>query len=360
MRSRGRRERGVALFATGVFLLAMLALAAVVIEVSRLTDTATEVQVVADVGAMGAAVARARGKDEGQAIQAGTDVAMLNFAEGKRVRDSSVAIEAGHYDPTRDPGDRFHVNEDPHNAFRSTVAVRPVRYVMATILNGREATSVEKQAVAVPDCPAAETANFPMTICGDVLHELQPGETCTDQARLGQLVPDDAHSACWTSLGTGSASASAYQALLPTECGGTGGRQLTQGDHIEMQNGEVSGFLQAIQCCIACKDVHKFTIPVVDCSQLNTEDGCNGQAADIIGFATISIASYQDVRVAGGGSNNCKSIYPGCHNPAPDGKISNPTTPESGLYANQTCKTDTGGRGGSRCFGTTTVVLGQQ
>ena len=48
MRSRGRRERGVALFATGIFLLAMLALAAIAIEVSRLTDTATEVQVVAD------------------------------------------------------------------------------------------------------------------------------------------------------------------------------------------------------------------------------------------------------------------------------------------------------------------------
>ena len=338
----------------------MLALAAIAIEVSRLTDTATEVQIVADIGAMGAAVARARGKDEGQAIQAGTDVAILNFADGKRVPNSSVVIDAGHYDPTRDPGDKFHAGENPHNAFRSTVTVRDVRYIMATILNGQSGTNVQKQAVAVPDCPVAQVANFPMTICEDYLREIQPGDACTDQSRFPQLVPDNAHSACWTSLGTGSASATAYQALLPTECGGGGGLQLKEGDHIELQNGQVNSFLQTVQCCVACKDVHKFTIPVVDCSQMTTGGGCNGQAADVIGFATIKVENYQDVFLAGGGDNNCKNVFPGCHNPAPDGKINNPNAPVSGLYTNQTCKTDSGGNGGSRCFGTTTVILGQQ
>src|ERR1051326_5979802 len=265
MRSRGRRERGVVLFATGIFLLAMLALAAIAIEVSRLTDTATEVQVVADVGAMGAAVARARGKDEAGAIQAGTDVAVLNFADGTHVPSSSVLIEAGHYDPARDPGDMFHAGEDPHNAFRSTVTVRNVKYIMATILNGQAGTNVQKQAVAVPDCPTSGTATFPMTICDDYLSEIPPGNSCTDQSRFPQLVPDNAHSACWTSLGTGNASANIYQALLPTECGRNGGVVLNEGDGIELQNGQVNSFLQTVQCCIACKDVHKFTIPVVDC-----------------------------------------------------------------------------------------------
>src|SRR5436190_2966706 len=117
MRNQRPREKGIALVAAGIFMVAMLALAAIAVEVARLTDTATEVQVVADVGAMGAAVARARGKDEGQAIQAGTDVATLNFADGKHVPDTSIVIDAGHYDPTRDPGDKFHAGENPHNAF---------------------------------------------------------------------------------------------------------------------------------------------------------------------------------------------------------------------------------------------------
>ena len=75
---------------------------------------------------------------------------------------------------------------------------------------------------------------------------------------------------------------------------------------------------------------------------------------------THEIASYQDVFLSGGGTNKCRNLYPGCSNPAPDGKINNPNTAQSGLYANQTCRTDSGGSGGARCFGTTTVVLGQQ
>src|SRR5438046_6083714 len=165
MRSQRRNEKGVALVAAGIFMVAMLALAAIAVEVARLTDTATEVQVVADVGAMGAAVARARGKDEAGAIQAGTDVAVLNFADGTHVPSSSVLIEAGHYDPARDPGDMFHAGENPHNAFRSTVTVSNVKYIMATILNGQSGTNVQKQAVAVPDCPTSGPATSPMTLC---------------------------------------------------------------------------------------------------------------------------------------------------------------------------------------------------
>ena len=199
-----------------------------------------------------------------------------------------------------------------------------------------------------------------MTICDDFLHDIPPGDTCTDQSRLPQLVPDNANSACWTSLGSGNANANLYTSLLPKECGGNGGVTLREGDNIQLQNGQVNSFLATVQCCIACKDVHKFTLPVVDCSQMNTGGGCNGQAADVIGFATINIANYQDVFLSGGGNNNCRNTFPGCTNPAPDGRISNPNASATGVYTNQTCKTDSGGSGGARCFGTTTVVLGQQ
>jgi len=49
------RQRGVALALAAIFLAAILAMSAVAIEVSRLTDTATEVQAAADAAALAAA-----------------------------------------------------------------------------------------------------------------------------------------------------------------------------------------------------------------------------------------------------------------------------------------------------------------
>src|ERR1043166_1073142 len=165
-------ERGIALFAAGIFMVAMLALAAIAVEVARLTDTATEVQVSADVGAMGAAVARARGKTETDAIQAGTDVAALNWADGKPVDPNGVLIEAGHYDPAAAPGSKFDPAGTPHNAFRSTVTVSGVRFLTASILNGQSGTNVQKQAVAAADCPSEEVATFPMAVCSAWLDQV--------------------------------------------------------------------------------------------------------------------------------------------------------------------------------------------
>jgi hypothetical protein len=342
----------------GIFIMAILGMAAIAVEVSRLTDTATEVQAAADAAALGASVARAKGQTEGQAIQAGKDMANINYADGRNIPNASVVIDPGNYDPKRATGDKFHANEDPHNAFRATVTMTGVKYILAMILNGQSSTSVQKRAVAVPDCPSTMTADFPMTICDSYVAGIDLGTQCSDQPMLRQLVPDGATSACWTSLGTGSASSSTFKAILPTACGGDGGKVLYMGDDIQLQNGQVNSFLQVVQCCIACKDWHKFTIPVVDCAQMGA-GGCNGQAVDVIGFATINIPSYTDVLLSGGGQNNCRNIYPGCTNPPPQGKINNVNAAVSGVYFNQTCKTESGSRGGSRCFGTTTVVLGQ-
>ena len=356
----GRRsERGFVLVTAAIMLIAVLAVVAIAVEVSRLTHTATEVQVAADVGALGAAVASAKGAMEGLAIQAGRDTASLNFANGAHVPIEAVSIVPGNYDPTRAVGDKFHPGDVPHNGFKATVTLTGVDYIMGTIISSQTSTSVQKMAVAAPDCPSDGVANFPMTICDSYLTEGQPGQQCNDQPRLSQLTPTGGQAACWTSLGTGSASSSAYMALLPQVCGGNGGVDVAVGDAIQLQNGSVSSFLQAVQCCVACKDQHKFTVPVVQCSDISGQNGCNGQASTVIGLATINIASYQDVMLNGGGSNNCKNMFPGCSNPPPDGKIDNVNSPLSGIYVNQTCNAGSGGHGGGRCFGESTVILGQ-
>jgi hypothetical protein len=353
------RERGFVFVAAAILLVAIVAVVAIAVEVSRLTHTATEVQVAADAGALGAAVAYAKGATEGDSIQSGRNVAALNFANGAAVPIGGVSIAPGNYDPTRAVGDKFHQGDTPHNAFKATVTLTDVQYLTSTLISSQASTPVQKTAVAAPDCPSEGVANFPMTICDSYLTEMQPGDQCSDQPRLAQLTPTGGQAACWTSLGTGSASSSAFTALLPQACGGNGGVDVAVGDSIQLQNGSVNSFLQTVQCCVVCKDQHKFVIPVVQCSDISGQNGCNGQSSTVIGLATINIASYQDVMLTGGGTNNCRNIFSGCTGPSGDGKIDNVNSPMSGIYVNQTCEAGTGGHGGGRCFGETTVVLGQ-
>jgi len=354
-----RGQQGFILVAAGILLVAVIAVVAIAVEVSRLTHTATEVQVAADAAALGAAVESTRsGVTEGQAIQAGRTIGSLNFANGAQVPISAVSIQPGHYDPTRAVGDKFHGGELPHDAFKATVTLTGVQYLTSTLISSQASTPVQKIAVAAPDCPSGGVANFPMTICDTYLTETQPGDQCSDRPQLAQMVPTGGQAACWTSLGTGSASSSTFAAVLPEACGGGGGKNVAVGDSIQLQSGAVNSFLQTVQCCVACEDQHKFTIPVVPCGDISG-GGCNGQPSTVIGLATMNIASYQDVMLTGGGTNNCRNIFPGCTGPTGDGKINNVNSPESGIYINQTCNAGTGGHGGGRCFGESTVILGQ-
>src|SRR5262245_57184827 len=110
-----RRRTGSAGMLLGVVLLAVT----LAVEIPRFTDTATEVQIAADVAAMAAVMARSRGNTELQAIQAGMDMGALNFARGKPIDPAGIGIVPGFYDPGATP--RFDPGRMPHNAFRSTV-----------------------------------------------------------------------------------------------------------------------------------------------------------------------------------------------------------------------------------------------
>src|SRR5712664_2122087 len=99
MRSGDRRDRGLALVAGAVWTAAMLALAAIAIEVARLTTVATEVQVASDSAALAAAVALGKNQTTSQAQTAGQNTAAANSADGRLVDVSGVQIDIGHYNP---------------------------------------------------------------------------------------------------------------------------------------------------------------------------------------------------------------------------------------------------------------------
>src|SRR5207247_472267 len=105
MRSGGRRERGLALVASAVWLIAIFTMAAIAIEVARLTDAATEVQVAADAAAFAANVALGNTQTTSLAQAAGKSAAARNFVDGHAVDPDGVQIDIGHYDqdPTVNP-----------------------------------------------------------------------------------------------------------------------------------------------------------------------------------------------------------------------------------------------------------------
>jgi Flp pilus assembly protein TadG len=349
-----KRESGVSLVATGIWIFALIALMAGAIEVARLTDTATEVQVSADAAALGAATAMSRGLSP-QAVTIGQSAAASNFADGRTVDSSGVQIDIGHYDsdPTANP--HFTAACTPGtdcNGARATVTVNNVRFIVASILNGQTGTAVQKNAVAAALCQGSGYP-LPLAVCEQALQQIPQDDTCGPVSGPFTMNPNTGQSACWTSLDASAASSSNYdQGIFPAACGGTPVEAFTQ-EPINLQNGVADSVWKALQCCIACQNLHDFIVPVVDCAAVGN---CN-TAPPILGFATIHIASALDVQHGNGNTqcNNSLSPWGSCG-------VTINNAGSTGITASQICKTDVAGRPGANCINfanTVAPVLGQ-
>jgi len=346
-----RDERGVTLVATAIWIFALVGIAAIAVEVARLTDTATEVQIAADSAALAAALAMTQGQDE---QTWGKNAAAANSADGRAVDRDVVQIDIGRFNS--DPAVNPHFTEGctrnvDCNAARATVTVSDVRYIMASILSGQTATSVQKKAVATIKCPGSAFP-FPMAVCDEALLSIPGDHTCFEGPLPSpfNMSPTFSQNACWTSLGPDPANTSTFLGFFPKQCGGTPPETFL-GENINLQNGEVTPVWKALQCCVQCQKVKDFTVPVIDCPPLPAVPRCNNDLAPVIGFATIHIESGADIDPSGGGVNHCS-----CGNINNDPKI-------EGIKASQTCNDDVGGAPGpTDCtnFGTTVApVLGQ-
>jgi Flp pilus assembly protein TadG len=363
---RTKRTRGVSLVATGMWMVALLALVAAAIEVSRLTDTATEVQVSADAGALAAATAMTRGL-AGQEVTIGQNAAANNFADGKAVPTSGVQIELGHYssDPAANP--HFTTTCTPGtdcNAAKATVTINNVKYILASILNGQASTGVQKNAVAAGLCQGSGHP-FPLAVCNQALASpLSQDNLCLSGTLKSGLTMQSGANACWTYLSAPSQGTSTVQSLFPQVCGGSAPPDfsfVTFGQPLNfVGNPGVSAATWALlQCCIACQPNHQLTVPVIDCPEIATPGGanpCQGSQKTVMGFATLDIS---DVFL--NGNTQCKNVYPGGSclvsvNNVPPGQ-------DKTMAANQVCKPDNSGKpGGASCtnFGNTAApVLGQ-
>ncbi len=356
--SRNRRarrgERGVSLVLGALWVGAIGAVLAIAVEVGRLTDTATEVQVAADAAALAAAEDMVKGGTAGAggtAERAGRDVAERNRADGRAPKDGEVAIEFGNYSVAAGfvPGAAA-------NATRATVTLSdpPVLYVLASILGSGSSTTVTKRAVAKYVCNGTHAPTAPIAIGDCQLHQYTGGQQCSTSGITLTLNPDPTQNACWI------ANPSSDAGWFPPESP-AGGQQapLSVGDSITARNGSMIPIFRDWQTCVetggsACvspgntgSGIHDFVIPVVPCPINNCNNGTT--IGTVVGFATIHVNCPGDI------------ICPGCDKPprVPRGVPGGTASPS--VTFTQICNNDAAGTGGgsgaAECFGSGSVRL---
>ena len=320
------RERGIAMLLAALFLMAIISIFAIALETSRLTATATEVQVAADAAALAAAQNITSGGTTGTAQDAGQRVAGKNTADGRSPAPGDVQIAFGTYTP----GTGF-VAGPPDNAARATVTMQNVRYILASAIGGAS-TSVTKRAVAAYKCNSC-AAPAPMAICDCALTATNPGEPCTTIGS-GSLIqgPNGAQNSCFLSNSSGGG---ADEAWFPSDCFLTGGTGplISSGDSVTLFNGDITPVVRDFQSCFN-QGVKDYVIVVVHCTDSGTctangtctnypGDTCTTNAncchigncnhtGTVVGFATMHVTS-----VNASGNPKFVSLSQVCNNAAP-------------------------------------------
>ena len=297
MKAATRHERGIAMALFALWLAAIVAIAAITIEVSRLSDTATEVQVAVDAAALAGAENLLKGGNVDSAKAAARTVAAQNRTDGRGPGPGDVRLEFGSYTVA----DGFSAG-GADNAVRATVTIHNVRYLLASVFGNGSNTAVTKRAVATYECCGYAQPSAPITIGDCQLQSYLEGQPCSVRGFTLVLQPQQAQNSCWTA-GPGSA-----LDWLPPECGGGRAPLLSAGETIQLKNGNMTPILKDFQDCVD-HGVHDYVIPITRCPIGN----CNDGSATVVGFATMHIDNSSDILATGGGGITFTQI---CNNNA--------------------------------------------
>jgi hypothetical protein len=295
------RERGQALAFVGIAMIMLVALAVIGVDVGRLAFTAAETQSIADAAAT--AAAGAIGAHESDPLAVATAVVQQNYVDarsgsvGSGATDVVKSITPGVWDFETRTFKASTWNDPLVNAARAR-AVATVDNLLAAMI-GFVQSDVERQATAAAGGACTETLAFPVAIEKDAIQQYLDSTDCRniDPTRLFQVPVDNS---CFTSLSGDSASADNEKDLVP-KCGSGGGGGRTQtvsiDDSINLDNGQQTTVLQAIEDCVKAGQ-NEFVVPVV------ADGGCGPHAADVIAFARIIIDHVQST-----GAASLKGIY---------------------------------------------------
>jgi hypothetical protein len=278
-------------------MLTIVGMAVLGVDVGRLTFTANETQILADVGAAAGATAlldyRFNDPSVDPALVARNTVLSNAVAGESAAEGNIISIEYGTFDrATRD----FEVvgGPDEADAIRVRTAAT-VNNLFSPILPGDDNVStVFREAVGSGiQCPSSGQPVMPITF-GDCTFDAFEGPADCSNPPRAILAPDQVDTACWTSLDDSSANSDRTRSMLPAQCcaqcDGAPGPLVSKGDFINVSNGVNASVLQALRGCLQA-GLTDFTIPIVKCDPDGTLK-CN-QAREVVGFAKFRMTRVQ-------------------------------------------------------------------
>jgi hypothetical protein len=277
-------------------LLTFFGLTVVGVDIGRLAFTAAEVQTVADAAATAGAKAILDERDPDTDARL---VASMNKMDGTATASQDLDVRIGRWDfdtscPTPDTalcGCAFTEGDTPTNVV-CAVANRQVTNIWASIL-GSPATRVTKRAVAAVGPPCSGRPALPLAL-GDC-----PGmfpEDCMDDACMPTRTHDSTvDNSAWTGF-TDGASQSTILDFFPAPCGGgVESPLISEGDPINITNGQLTPLYNAVQCLVCQEHMTEFLVPVIECPNGNFT-----QSKAVTGFATVTIERIRFTGSSGG------------------------------------------------------------
>jgi len=292
-----RRGQALPGFVIGMF--AFLGLSAGAVDISRHAFTATELQNLADAAA--SAAAKAAGNN-GSAYSAAQSLSNVNTVNGQHIALSSGDVLVGHYN-----GGNFTAGGTPANAVRVT-ARTTLNNIMSGFL-GYPTSTISRTATATIVSLGGGIPTMPIAI-----GESYWMNCITYGCEQPQIVrvPDPADNAGWTGFYE-SASQSTVADYIPSSfgCWGNnagGGEQapyITVGSIITVGNGQGSA-MDRVQCYVCLHPAqNNFLVPVVK------DNGPFNQSAEVVGFATIVVDSFEYSGGSGATTRTCSNFWQG-------------------------------------------------
>jgi hypothetical protein len=290
-------QRGAIAALTGILLLTLVGMTVVGVDVGRVAFTATEVQTVAEVGALGYARAMLRNQVAGSAVRNpasdALEVVSGNSIDGQAASASNIAsYTTGTWNFTTRS---FTAGGTDPNAVEATGVATVENLFAALPVFSSPTSTVTKTATAAVSCPDVAHV-FPLAV-GDcsLFDPFRSSDDCDDLPELFQQPRDNS---CWTTLFDGGGGAGAISNMLPAACcqgGNCGGGQTSPlvgiGTTINLFNGQMNSLMHIMEDCIEHEGLTEFVVPIVECD--NGVLNCSG-SAEVIGFASLRFTRVVD------------------------------------------------------------------
>jgi hypothetical protein len=286
-RSGRRKERGAVLAAVGAVMVLLVGMAAVGVDIGRLALTANEAQVVADASATAGALALA---DDQEVEPAALGVAGENTMAGTVAEPADMTNVLGTSDFELR---QFVASEADPNAVSAT-AEREVTNVFAGIF-GDPMSSVTRTAIAATGPASTGRATLPIA-----LSDCHFPADCEDESCLPSLTqtPNGDDNSAFTGF-FDNASGNVLESYIHPDCGGGGldGPLVSVGEHISLNNGQVSNFMQGFECQVCELGITEYVVPIITHCDENfvsaSPPGSGGSGNGLVyGFASITVDSF--------------------------------------------------------------------